>query len=210
MAIFPSICGQRRTMFGVIVRCLVFINVILLIYVIHKKSLREGLLSSMPDFFARLRTVTTQPVPTTKPTTEARIINPPATITTSIRNSVEGHEIDKSYIDGEYFWGRSVNEGDNIDIMLNKPIRLYKIVIVSGDPDHDQDKLLDSALQISTNSEGKCTDYHQVKEFHDVPVIDYTFIEKPKARCIRLTIKKVRVDSANNPFWLIIKDIRIN
>ena len=142
-------------------------------------------------------------------------LKPPYTITTSILNHVDGHDIGKLNGNKGFFWGINPKAGDYFEIVLDKLKILSRIVIYSGDEDHENDSLLDSDLSISTSLyDGRCSNYKQVERFKDQNTIGYEFKEKNMVQCVRLTLSRVRTVNSNgqnhgDPYWLIISGITL-
>ena len=139
--------------------------------------------------------------------------NPPAVLTTNIPDNVEGRDVEKAYRTSanEFFWGKTVKSGDYVELIFVKAVRLGRVVVTSGAPGHEGDKLLDTTLQISTTYNNAC-DNKDVKQFHDAPVVDYEFPQgsAPLVHCVRLVVNKVRLDNQGRARWLIIRDFTIN
>ena len=139
--------------------------------------------------------------------------NPPAILTTSIPDNVKGYEVGQAYNtkEKEFFWGKTVRPGDYVQLIFVKAVRVGRVAVTSGAPGHEADKLLDTTLQISTSYNNKC-DNKDVKQFHNSPLVDYTFPKgsEPLVHCVRLVVNKVLIDDIGRPRWLIIRDIKIN
>ena len=136
--------------------------------------------------------------------------NPPATLSTSIDGYVVPHSIEGPYGSKGYYWGKKVHVGDTIDIVLEEPVTLTKIVIASGSTRFPDDRLQDSELLVSGESdEGHCSDYVTVASFSDAGTVTHTFKKKEKVKCVQLKIVAVREDRLKRARWLLISEIAL-
>ena len=138
------------------------------------------------------------------------------TISTSIREHVEDHGIDKAYDEQgeggrrEFFWGKNLKEGDYIEIVLFPPRKLSSLAIPSGDPEHVDDSMMDSSLSVSTTPyQGICDNYKVVKTFRDTPIVRHTFDGEEKVSCVRLTLTRIRPTDDGGFYWLVVAGISI-
>lgn len=137
--------------------------------------------------------------------------NPPANVTTSIAEYVLPNSIDHAYNLRGFYWGKAVQIGDSIDIVLINAVKLSRIVFASGSTTYPQDSFKDTELLVGTESHGGCTDFKSVKSFVDISVVDVTFgseLDYP-VKCIRLQIRAARGASNGIINWLLITEIAV-
>lgn len=138
------------------------------------------------------------------------LLSPKLIITTSIKAHQEGHDISKAYVQGDFFWGKDLEEKDYIQISLEKAKKITSIVIPSGNDEHKLDALLDSTLSFSNEiNDGQCVNYQKLDEFRDKPVVRYAFKEPMMISCIRLTIDKIR-KIGEQKYWLVVSGITVS
>ena len=137
--------------------------------------------------------------------------NPPAKLSTTILGHEDSHSINKPYDRSGFYWGKAVRAGDKIEIVFDTEESLKRVVIVSGSEIHPDDTLLDSELLASPEDEdGKCTSYVSLAGYSDAATVDYTFSKAmPYVKCIRLKIKKKRLNQRKSARWLVISDIAV-
>ena len=135
--------------------------------------------------------------------------NPPASLHTTIKEYVVPKSIDNPYGKESYFWGKNLKLGDSINIAFKTPVKVSRVVINSGSPKYRLDSLENTELFFSFDE--TCNTYTSVKNFTGSSLIDYATdknIIKP-SKCIKLTVRSIRVDSQRHKRWLIINEIAI-
>ena len=130
--------------------------------------------------------------------------NPEALVTTSIAGYTVPHTIESPYSKEGIFWGKSLKDGDNIEIVMNKPQNIKRIVFSSGLTGYPKDVFIETELYVTTNKALPCKDYELVKSY-TTPLVDYSFKEPiSSVTCVKLVLAKV-----NTRNWLIIEEIAI-
>lgn len=141
--------------------------------------------------------------------------NPEATIRTSIVDYVNPHSIENPYKKRGFFWGKSLSNGDFIEITFVEPQAVKRIIVQSGSRTHPNDKLSKTGLQFaSLMGHGiKCSaNYTTITVFNDA-VIDYKFVGPTKQlqpiKCLRLVLMEVSRTENGAPNWLVISNMEI-
>ena len=134
--------------------------------------------------------------------------NPKAKVKTSMIDFVRPHNIANPYGESGMFWSKRVLVGDTIDIIFEKPTKISKLIIVSGNPDHPADILYDSELLASTDH--SCQVFSSLKTFSNSDIIKFNFdTNYALIKCLRLKILTTGHDEYGRSNWLIISEIAI-
>ena len=130
--------------------------------------------------------------------------NPEALITTSIAGYTVPHSIESPYKHEGIFWGKSLKDGDEIEIVFKNPQDIKRIVFSSGLPNYPKDVFINTELFVTTSTDLPCSDYVSVQSYDSV-LVDHSFNEAKKAvTCVKLSLTKI-----NPKNWLIIEEIAI-
>ncbi|XP_066913488.1 alpha-1,6-mannosyl-glycoprotein 4-beta-N-acetylglucosaminyltransferase-like [Clytia hemisphaerica] len=138
--------------------------------------------------------------------------NPEAVIFTTVADYVHPHSIENAYQKSGMFWGKSLADGDRIEIRFKDPQHLKRFVISSGSFEHPDDRLGITELSVSQSfpyDNERCHNYKLVKTF-DSDVIDHKFQSTDEPiECVQLALKRIHKTSDGKSHWLIIEHIEI-
>ncbi|KAK7487260.1 hypothetical protein BaRGS_00021488 [Batillaria attramentaria] len=137
--------------------------------------------------------------------------NPAAILYTSMKTYKSFH-LRNAYngLSKEYFWALGVNAGDSVTIVFTTPVKLDKVVIVTGLPGKDgRDKARNATVEVGKRAvvdkgghSALCTDTHMLGEFKDGR-FEVKVHEHYDAKCLTIVI----THSQNE--WLVIREIAV-
>lgn len=142
--------------------------------------------------------------------------NPNAFVFTTI-DWYKDYTPDKAYTneDNSFFWGKYPQKGQEFFLVFEKPWRLERIIIETGQRDKNEDLLYSGVLEASPNVVGElpdtnsgrcnCTDYVKLGEFNGGQ-LDLTNLKDNVTfpiKCLRIRLTE------NQDEWLIIYRIAI-
>jgi len=134
--------------------------------------------------------------------------NPQAVIKTSITSFVYPFDITKPYGNDDFFWGKHLQDGDNISIKFKQSIKIKRIIFVSGSKKYPYDTFHYATLLISHDE--SCKQYVTLATFNDTRILDYKFsISTNQIQCIKLELTKIKMTIPDVKNWLLISEIAI-
>ncbi|XP_072448602.1 alpha-1,6-mannosyl-glycoprotein 4-beta-N-acetylglucosaminyltransferase-like isoform X1 [Chiloscyllium punctatum] len=136
--------------------------------------------------------------------------NPPALVFTDIP-VYEQHLPAKAYEFGiGQFWGKSPKEGNYFLVVLESPVKITKIRVWTGSPEHKGDILHSGNLQVgrdktTENGHQSCKTYHQLGTFNagKFEMENVTNHISEPMKCIQVLVTEDQTD------WLIISEVNI-
>ena len=113
-----------------------------------------------------------------------------------------------------YFWGKApISAGDFLLVIFERPVRLKRVLIVTGCDAHPQDSLQAGVLEASRNklsgpakAQPVCIDYETLGNFRPGGKIDKDDLESTlqyDVVCLRMTLTRSQVQ------WLVVDEIAV-
>ncbi|XP_071784071.1 alpha-1,6-mannosyl-glycoprotein 4-beta-N-acetylglucosaminyltransferase-like [Asterias amurensis] len=111
-----------------------------------------------------------------------------------------------------YFWGKTPIMGDTLLLVFETPVRLSRVVILSGSDTYPEDILRAGkvevspvVLTISLDSTPRCTDYQFIGEFNEGKFDERNLDQKidSPVKCIQVKVTK------SQQSWLLVKEIAV-
>lgn len=147
-----------------------------------------------------------------------RLINPPATIRTSM-SAFESFFVENAYdpLSESFFWAKAIKPNDTITIQFRDKLRVGILELITGfnkhDKHHSDDRLLEAALWTASKlASPKEMGPQECAEFQHAStqtsengkfIFENSVRQKGKLWCLKIQVRRVSTD------WLVIKDINI-